>query len=388
MVASAASFEFATATRIIFGIGKLGDAGEIAASLGTRALVVSSGSGRAEPLVRQLRERGLATTTLDVAGEPTISMIERGTQHARDERCDVVVAIGGGSVIDAGKAIAALLTNHDPLREYLEVVGNAKPLANRSAPYVAIPTTAGTGAEVSRNAVLMAEEERVKVSLRSPFMLPAVALIDPALTYTLPPAITASTGLDALTQCLEPFVTPLANPLTDGIAREGMRRAAGALRRAFHDGGDVDARTDMSIASLCGGLSLANAKLGAVHGFAAPLGGMFPIPHGVACARLLAPVARINVRALREREPGSPALARYEEAARILTGRNDARAEDGAEWLRALVDELQVPRLSAYGVSTVDVVGVAAQAQRASSMKGNPIVLTDEELAEALQAAM
>jgi alcohol dehydrogenase class IV len=388
VVAPAVSFEFATATRIVFGIGKLHDAGEIAAGLGSHALVVSSGSGRAAPLVAQLRERGLVTTSLDVAGEPTIAMIECGATHARDQRCDLVVAIGGGSVIDAGKALAALLTNHDPLREYLEVVGNARPLVNRSAPYIAIPTTAGTGAEVSRNAVLMAEEERVKVSLRSALMLPTVALVDPSLTYTLPPTVTASTGLDALTQCLEPFVTPQSNPITDGISREGLRRAAGALRRAYHDGGDVDARSDMSIASLCGGLSLANAKLGAVHGFAAPLGGMFPIQHGVACARLLAPVTRINVRALRERAPASTALARYDEAARILTGRSDARAEDGAEWLRTLVDELQVPPLSAYGLTTQLMPGVVEQAKRASSMKGNPVVLTDDELAEALLGAL
>ena len=382
------SFEFTAPARIIFGEGKLGDAARLAASMGSRALVVEGRSGRAEPLVLALREQRISTTTLRVASEPTVSLVELGTAHARRERCDVVVALGGGSVIDAGKAIAALITNEAPLRDYLEVIGKGRPLTNRSTPLIAIPTTAGTGAEVTRNAVLMAEAERVKVSLRSALMLPAVALIDPELTYSLPPAITASTGLDALTQCIEPFVSPNANPLSDAVAREGIRRAAGALRRVFRDGADVDARRDMAVASLCGGLALANAKLGAVHGFASPLGGMFPIPHGVACARLLPSVAEMNVRALRARAPSSSALDRYDEVARIVTGNHAARAEDAAAWLEALVEELAVPRLTTYGVTSEDIARVVAAARQASSMQGNPIVLTDDELTEALRSAI
>ena len=382
------SFEFAAPARILFGEGKLREVGPLAAALGSRALVVSGSSGRTGPLVRLLHASGIATAELRVSGEPTTTLVEQGVEHARGERCDLVVALGGGSAIDAGKAIAALLTNRGALRDYLEVVSSGRPLTERSAPLVAIPTTAGTGAEVTRNAVLMVEEERVKVSLRSPLMLPAVALVDPELTYTLPPAVTASTGLDALAQCVEPFVTPHANPLTDAVAREGMRRAAGALRRAFRNGGDVDARRDMAVASLCGGLALANAKLGAVHGFAAPLGGMFPVPHGIACARLLPPVVEVNVRALRARAPASPALERYDEVARILTGDPNARAPDGVAWLRELGDELNVPALSAYGVAAADIPQVVDKARRASSMQGNPIALTDEELAEVLGGAM
>jgi len=381
------NFEFAAPARILFGEGRLEEVPTIASQFGSRALVVEGQSGRAEPLVRLLGERGIATARLSVRSEPTISLVEEGVRQARDARCDVVIALGGGSVIDAGKAISALLTNGGPVRDYLEVIGKAKPLTSRAAPFIAIPTTAGTGAEVSRNAVLMAEDERVKVSLRSPLMLPAVALIDPVLTYTLPPSDTASTGLDALTQCIEPFVSPQANPLSDAVAREGIRRAAGALRRAFRDGHDKEARRDMAITSLCGGLALANAKLGAVHGFAAPLGGMFPVPHGTACARLLPSVARVNVRALRARQPNAPALARYDELARVVTGNADARAEDAAEWLRELVDELEVPRLATYGMREQDIPVVAAAARQASSMQGNPIVLTDDELAEALRAA-
>jgi len=382
------NFEFATTTRIIFGEGKLEEAGALAAALGSRALVVQGSGGRAESLRELLHAKGIATSELRVSGEPTVALAERGVAVARRDRCDVVIALGGGSVIDAGKAIAALVANAGEPRDYLEVVGAGRPLTERSAPFIAVPTTAGTGAEVTRNAVLMVEEERVKVSLRSPFMLPTAAIIDPALTYTLPPAITASTGLDALTQCIEPYVTPQANPLTDAVAREGMQRAAGALRRAFHHGGDVDARRDMAVASLCGGLALANAKLGAVHGFAAPLGGMFPVPHGVACARLLPSVVEINMRALRARTSGSRALARYDDVARTLTGTPSARAEDGAVWLRELVEEMAIPALSTFGITESDIPRVVEKAKRASSMQGNPIALTDEELAEALADAL
>lgn len=385
---AAVNFEFASPTRILFGEKRLREAGELVASMGARALVVEGSSDRAAPVMEVLRAGGVVTSQLCVPGEPTTALIECGVESARAERCDVVVAVGGGSVIDAGKAVAALLTNSEPLRNYLEVVGEGRPLTKRSAPLIAIPTTAGTGAEVTRNAVLMVEEARVKVSLRSPLMLPAVALIDPELTYTLPPAVTASTGLDALTQCIEPFVTPHANPLSDAVAREGMRRAAGGLRRAYADGGDVEARRDMAVASLCGGLALANAKLGAVHGFAAPLGGMFPIPHGVACARLLAPIVEANVRALRARASGSPALERYEEIARALTGDANACAEDGIAWLEELVEAMAIPKFAAYGVAENDIHRIVDQARRASSMQGNPIALTDDELAEALRVAI
>ena len=382
------SFEFAAPGRILCGEGRRREGGALAAAMGSRALVVEGASGRADALADLLRESGLAVTRLRVPGEPTVALIEGAVERARAEGCDVVVGLGGGSVIDAGKAIAILLTNPGEALDYLEVVGRGKPVTERSAPYVAIPTTAGTGAEVTRNAVLAAEEERVKVSLRSPLMIPAVAIVDPELTYGLPPEITASTGLDALTQCIEPFVTPQANPLTDAVAREGMRRAAGALRRAFRDGGDVEARRDMAIASLCGGLALANAKLGAVHGFAAPLGGMYPVPHGVACARLLPLVMEANVRALRARAPASPALARYDEVARLLTGRAEASAEEGLAWLAELGAELRVPGLSAFGLTGEGVEEVAGKAKRASSMQGNPVPLTDDELAGILRAAL
>jgi alcohol dehydrogenase class IV len=381
-------FEFAAPSRILFGDGRVKEAGAVAAELGARALVVQGSGDRADPVRALLSARGLVTSTFPVAGEPTIRLVEVGVQQARRDGCDLVVAVGGGSVLDAAKAIAALLSNPGELRAYLEVIGEGRPLANRAAPLLAIPTTAGTGSEVTRNAVLLAEEERVKVSLRSPLMIPTVALVDPELTYSLPPDVTASTGLDALTQCIEPFVSPQANPLTDAVAREGIRLAAGALERAVRRPGDREARRDMAAASLCGGLALANARLGAVHGFAAPIGGLFPIPHGVVCARLLPPVVAANLAALRSREPDSPALTRYAEVAALLTGRPESRAEDAVEWLAGLTERLDVPRLSSFGLAEAEVGVVVPLARRASSMQGNPVALSEGELSAALLAAL
>lgn len=379
------TFEFTAPGRIVFGEGSARDVPTIAAGFGNRALLVQGASTRGHSLAAALEAAGLSVSTLAIAGEPRASAVEEAAARARRERCDVVISFGGGSVIDAGKAIAALVGNDAPLRDYLEVVGKGRPLANRGAPFIAIPTTAGTGAEVTRNAVLLVEEERVKVSLRSPLMLPAVAIVDPELTYSLPPRETATTGLDALTQCIEPLVCNRPNPLTDAMAREGIARAARSLARAFRDGHDVEARRDMSIAALCGGLALANAKLGAVHGFAAPLGGMFPdAPHGAICARLLPEVARVNVRALRERGENPAALARYDEVARLGTRDPHARADDAVAWLRALVAELGIAPLSSFGVRERDVTAIVPLAKRASSMQGNPVVLTDEELSEVL----
>lgn len=382
-------FEFATATRIIFGTGSLGELGDLAAGLGRHALVVMGGaSHRAAPVIEHLTFRSIGYTTFNVFGEPTTDLVREGTALARRDGCDFVIGIGGGSVIDAGKAVAALLTNGgDPL-DYLEVIGQGQTITKAAAPYIAIPTTAGTGAEVTRNAVLGSPEHRVKVSLRSPLMLPTVALIDPELTVTLPPPITASTGLDALTQVIEPYVSPLATPLTDGFCLDGMHRAARSLRTAYERGKNLDAREDMALASLQGGLALANAKLGAVHGFAGPFGGMFDSPHGAVCAALLPPVMEVNIRALMERQPDSEALYRYQEVGQILTGDSDATAMDGMMWVEKLVEDLLIPGLGTYGLTETDLPDLIQKAGRASSMKGNPIKLTDGELVEIVEKAM
>jgi len=382
-------FEFATANRILFRQGALKEAAPIAASFGRRALiVVGSTPDHVTPLIEQLRAQGVTAVTFSVSAEPSIETVQAGMQVARRNDCDVIIGLGGGSAIDTGKAIAALSANPgDPL-DYLEVIGRGQPLQHTPLPYIAIPTTAGTGSEVTRNAVLASPEHHVKVSLRSPLMLPRVALVDPELTYSLPPSITASTGLDALTQLIEPYTCNAPNPLVDAICREGMQRAARSLKRAYQAGGDVAAREDMSIAALFGGLALANARLGAVHGFAGPLGGLFPAPHGMICARLLPFVVEANIHALQRREPRSPLLQRYAEVAQLLTGRSTAGASDAIEWLHQLCADLNVAPLSQFGLTTQDIPAVVAQAQQASSMKGNPLALTTEELSEILQAAV
>ena len=382
-------FEFATATRIVFGEGSFKRIGGLTSEMGSRAFVACGlDRQRGEAIREALFSVKLESILFSVQGEPSIDLVYQGTAMAREAGCDVVIGFGGGSALDCGKAIAALLTNPGDLLDYLEVIGRGKPLTEWSAPFIAIPTTAGTGTEVTRNAVLGASEHRIKVSLRSPRMLPRLALVDPELTYSLPPGITASTGLDALTQLIEPFVCIQPNPITDAVCREGMRHAARSLRRAYDQGDNPSARHGMSLASLMGGLALANAKLGAVHGFASPMGGMFPAPHGAVCARLLPFVMEANLMALRKRLPDSEALSRYDEAARILTNRVDATAEDGVAWVRDVCQHFTIPPLSAYGVAQSDLKVLVEKAALASSMQGNPIKLTADEMEEILARAL
>ena len=377
-------FEFATATRVIFGEGVAATLPELARTFGVRPLVVTGASAeRAAWLVS-----ALAAQTFTVAGEPTVDLVRAGVQRLHDAGCDLVVSIGGGSTIDAGKAIAAIATNGGEPLEFLEVVGKGRAIAAPPLPFIAVPTTAGTGSEVTRNAVLGSPEHGVKASLRSLLMLPRVALVDPELTYGLPPAVTASAGLDALTQLIEPYVSARANPLVDPICIDGMGRVARALRRAFHDGADREARREMSLASLFGGLALANAGLGVVHGLASPLGGRWHAPHGALCAALLPHGMAANVTALRSRAPQHPALARYAAVARQLTGRSDATADDGIAWVEALCAELEVPPLRAWGITMDDLPGVAEKAAHASSMQANPIPLAGDEILAVLTAAL
>jgi alcohol dehydrogenase class IV len=382
------SFEFATANRIIFGAGKLNQLQEQVRGA-KRLLLVTGKSSDAIPRVREiLSAQGIPFDEFALHGEPTVDTASEGAQLALEYGCDMVIGLGGGSVLDAGKAIAALVTNPGDVLDYLEVVGRGQALVNAPLTYIAIPTTAGTGTEVTRNAVLESPSHGVKVSLRSPLMLPSIALVDPELTYTLPPAITASTGLDALTQLIEPFVSAKANPITDAICREGIRHAAQSLRCAYENGADQVAREGMSLASLFGGMALANSALGAVHGFAGPLGGMLHAPHGAICAKLLPLVMEANLKAMNSRELNHPAIARYDEVAQILTGDKNASAFDGVQWVSDLVRDLNIPMLSVYGLTSDRFSEAVEKTLKASSTKGNPIVLTSDELMEILERAM
>jgi alcohol dehydrogenase class IV len=382
-------FEFTTAGRIVFGSGSRRTLGEILAGIGGRVLVVGGSARRHDAWLNPLlAEHGLARGgDVDVAGEPGLELARAGAATARRTGCDVVLGLGGGSAVDAAKAIAALATQPGDLLDYLEVVGRGLSLAAAPLPCVAVPTTAGTGSEVTKNAVLASPEHHVKVSLRSPAMLPRVALIDPELTLSLPRSVTAATGLDALAQLIEPFVSAKRQPLADAVCREGLAQIAWALRRACDDPTDLAAREAMSLASLCGGLALANAGLGAVHGFAGPLGGMFPAPHGAVCAILLPGVMEATITACRG-SGDEATLDRYAEVARLLTGKAAAGPEVGVAWVRQLVRDLAIPPLATYGMTAADLPAVIEKAKQASSMKGNPVVLDDATLRSILANAL
>ena len=379
-------FEFATATRIIFGPGTAGGSGAgrprdgLARFAGDRPRLRERGPTylRHEPRMRALRR----------PGEPTVDLVREGVRTARRERCDLVIALGGGSAIDAGKAIAALAANAGDLLDYLEVVGKGQTLGRPPLPFIAVPTTAGTGAEVTRNAVLASPEHRVKASLRSPLMLAATGGGRPRADLRS----AAADHRQHRTRRAHPAdraVRLLARQSHDRRPLPGGHAAGGAKSRARLRGRQRPARRgDMSLASLFGGMALANAGLGAVHGFAAPIGGAFDAPHGAVCAALLPSVMEMNIRALRARAPRSAALVRYEEIARVITRSASASAEAGAEAVGQLCEELQIPPLSAYGVGPEQVEALVEAAARASSMKANPIPLTTEELREFLAGSL
>jgi len=381
-------FEFATSQRIVFGAGALTEAAPAAASFGKRALVVIGASAsRADKLLAQLQAAGVTTSLFQVRGEPTIEQVVTGVEQARAAQCDLVVGLGGGSALDTGKAIAALLANPGGIHDYLEVVGQGRPLVNPPLPFIAIPTTSGTGSEVTRNAVLTDTRQKTKISLRSAMMLPRLAIVDHELTLGLPPAVTAASGMDALSQLLEAFVSNAANPISDAFCREGLARAAGALLRAYSDD-DPQAREDMALASLLSGLALANARLGAVHAFAGPIGGLFSAPHGALCARLLPAIMETNLKALQARDPHAPFLAHFTEAARLLTGNTAAQAEDGIQWLEDLCAKLEISPLKTYGMSVSDFPVIIGAAQKANAMKGNPVELSHTELNGILEKSL
>ena len=382
-------FQFATASRIFFGEGSLKQVGDIALDSGKRAFVVTGkGSAGPDKLFDVLLQAGVEWKQYIVENEPSTRVLQQAVTEARKNHCDYVIGFGGGSVLDTAKAVSALLTNPGDILDYLEVVGKNQPLKNPAAALTAIPTTAGTGTEVTRNAVLSVPEKNVKVSLRSYLIIPKYAIIDPELTYSMPPSVTASSGTDALTQVIEPYVSKRANLMTDQFAKEGIRCASRSLRKAFLNGQDVEARRDMAWTSLLGGLSLANAGLGGVHGFAGPFGGMFNAPHGAVCGRLLPFVTEMNVEALRSVNPESDKLARYKDVAEILTGNPKASIEDGVQWLIELVEELQIPGLATYGAAIKDFPSLIVKSKNSSSMKGNPVSLTDAQLEKILAKAL
>lgn len=383
------NFDFSTASQILFGEGKSEQLGEIAAKAGNRVLLVNGRrSASLESIRATLVSKNLAVEVFNIHNEPDLDIIQQGVFLGKSFQCDVVIAVGGGSAIDAGKAVAAMMTNPGNLVDYLEVVGLNKVISHQPTYFIAVPTTAGTGSEVTKNAVLSVPDRNIKVSLRSSLMLPRVAVVDPKLTHGLPPDLTASTGMDALTQVIEPFVSRRANALTDPICKEGISRIAASLYRAYAKGDDDVARLHMAFGSLLGGMALANAGLGAVHGFAGPIGGVLKAPHGVICAALLVPVIKVNIQAMKARSPQNPALARYAEISTIVTGKNNASIRSLISWLDNLRQSLNIPGLSKVGLNEDHIDSLVKVSMGTSNMKANPIELTYDELAWVLKEAM
>jgi alcohol dehydrogenase class IV len=385
-------FEFFSVPRIIFGRGQIGRVGEIAASLGKCALVVFNGGEELSARVAHLlTQAGVRSIAFRQRGEPQVGDIDGATQAARGEACDMVVGLGGGSAIDAAKAVAGLLANGGAALDYMEVVGKGQKITRQAVPWLAIPTTAGTGAEVTKNAVIGAPERKFKASIRGEQLLARVALIDPELGMTVPPDVTARSGMDALCQCIEAYTSKGAQPMTDALAMRGVTLAARSLRRAYFDGQDLAAREDMAMAALLSGIALTNAGLGAVHGFAAPLGANFPAPHGAVCAALLPHVIEANVEALSAGR-GSSEIDRYAAVGRALAGRSDLADPEAIDAAVRIVAELacdvDIPPLGQFGVKESDVPGMVELAKKASSMRYNPVELTDAVLADVLRNAI
>lgn len=390
----ARSFEFFGVGRIVFGRGEFRRAGELAAGLGRSALVIYNGPGQVESLCDRLKSAGVSSHVCRQRGEPVVGDVDSAVAEARQHGCDLVIGLGGGSAIDAAKAAAALLANGGSAVDYMEVVGKAQKITKTAAPWIAIPTTAGTGAEATRNAVIGLPDKKFKASIRSELLLPRVALIDPELGVGVPPAVTASSGMDALCQCVESFTSSGANAMTIPFSLEGIRRAGRSLEECFRNGANLEAREDMAIAALFSGIALTSAGLGAVHGFAAPLGANFPVPHGTVCAALLPLIIRENVRACRGQSSAESraTVRRYAIAGRLLAPKERLSEEEAIEAAvrrtSELATALQIPPLSQFGMNESDIPAMVALARKASSMRFNPVVLSDEALAAALSAAI
>ena len=381
------NIDFSTSNRIIFGAGEISGLNEIIGGQYGKRVLIIKGKEYPDPglLFSICEDAKVKWDYFNVEHEPDIKTINQAVKLGREKECEFVIGFGGGSVIDTGKATAALLNNQGSLLDYLEVVGKGKPLKNPSKPYIAIPTTAGTGSEVTRNAVISVPDKKAKVSMRNAYLLPEVAIVDPELTYGVPRTITAVTGMDAFTQVIEPYVSRYSNSIVDIFCKDAIPKAASYMMRAWKDGNDYEARENISWVSLMGGLALANAKLGAVHGLAGPIGGMFRAPHGGICAALLPSVMLVNVETLSTRGSDLEKLSRFEDIARWVTGKENATINEGVEWLSSLCENMEIPRLSELGIKKEHFPEIIKKSRKSSSMKGNPIQLTEQETEKILK---
>ena len=383
------NFSFSTANSIHLGDGIAKNLCKFLPESTKRAFILTGKTpARHQFLMGSLAANDIETALFQVTSEPTTYLISKALKNARTSQPDTLTGLGGGSVIDTGKALAALLNNDGELLDYLEIVGKGKPLLHPSIPYMAIPTTAGTGSEVTRNSVIGVPDSAVKVSLRSPYMIPRWAVVDPELTYDLPPEISAYTGMDAFIQCLEAYLSRDANPLSDGIALQGLQRASLSLRAACQPKLDKAAKSDLCVASLCGGIALANAKLGAIHGFAGPIGGMIEAPHGALCAGLLLPVLRMNYDIVMRRESDGKTSRKFDQVAQVLTGNPTAKGSYAIAWIESLLKDLPLATLSELGFTEAMIPEAVKKSTQSSSMKGNPIDLESADLREILEECL
>jgi alcohol dehydrogenase class IV len=379
------NFTFYTAGEIIFGCGELDRVGDLAIRFGHKALIVLRGPamhrlGAYERLTGLLKTAGLEFVTYDGPdSEPEVADVDTGAEMARVEQADVVIAVGGGSTIDTGKAISALATNGGSVADYLEGVGRGWTISKPTLPFIAVPTTAGTGAEVTKNAVISSFDKKFKKSARSPLMIPNIALLDPELTLSLPAKQTAECGMDALTQLIESYVSKKSQPIPDALSIYGIRLVGKYLERAVMDGNDIKARQGMLLASLLSGLALANSGLGAAHGIAAALGAVCGTPHGLACAILLPSVMELNL---------NTNVQKFATIAEAFAGRyfDDPRksAELAVDEVKKLCDRIKIPKkLSQIGV-TREIIPDLVAASGGSSMKGNPKELNNSQIEKLL----
>jgi len=393
-------FFFASTPHIHFGAGRRSELKGLIAGFGKRMLLVTGASSfdssqRCAGLLQEL-EQQFKVARIRVSGEPSPSLVDDVVKEFHPFKPDCVVAIGGGSAIDAAKAIAGLLAGGESVFEYLEGVGKGKAYSGASVPFIAVPTTAGTGGETSKNAVLSEIGDKgFKKSFRHESLVAKHIILDPELTLDCPRDVTAACGMDAFTQLLESYVSSNANAMTDALAWSGLEKIRDSLVTVVEDGENLSARSDMLYASSISGITLANAGLGFVHGLASPLGAYFPIPHGVVCGTLLFEATRINYRALKERSPESPALKKYADVGRMFVCQDrgqDSLDDDAAREallgiIQAWSGRLKMPPLSHFGVGEGDVDRIVT-GSRGNSMQTNPVKLTDDEIAEAVRCRL
>lgn len=390
------TFQLTRLPQILFGFDKVSELPAAAVSFGKRALLVTGQrsfckSERWPRLLSALESAGMEWTHATIGDEPSPELVDDLVNRFRDHAIDVVIGIGGGSVLDGAKAVAGLLPFGNSVIDHLEGVGRGIPYQGPAVPFIAVPTTAGTGSEATKNAVLSVRgPQGYKKSFRHDSLVPAYAIVDPDLLDTCAPSLMAANGMDALTQLLESFVSTRANPVTDALALSGLDAVARGFLTAWSGGKSAQARAaraDMAYGALISGITLAQAGLGAVHGLAAPLGAFFPIPHGVACGSTVAAATQVNLAALHRREPNHNALAKYAHVGRVFTGHHDLDDDKAQQvliqQLKRWTDETDIPKLRNYGVTLADIPHIVAHS-RGNSMQTNPIELTDEEIAEIL----